>query len=146
MLYNTTEKSDGKGGLQVKIVFASTPSQEEEINGLVRYIYSNVFPLYFTDEEIREFEQMKVLKKNQYDDYSTLKDAFQVMASMQTVIAILESGSPDEQYADIFNKNVCNLQEYGLFFPFALEQFIQAIHLKTNYFSVYTKAANELLI
>jgi hypothetical protein len=146
MLYNTTEKSDGKGGLQVKIVFASTPSQEEEINGLVRYIYSNVFPIYFTDEEIREFEQIKVLQTNQYHDYSTLKDAFLVMASMQTVIAILESPSPDEQYADIFNKNVSNLQEYGLFFPFELEQFIQAKNLKSNYFSVYTKAANELLI
>jgi hypothetical protein len=130
----------------VKIVFASTPSQEQEINGLVRYIYSNVFPLYFTDDDITEFEQINVLQISEYHDFSTLKDAFQVMASMQTVISILESASLDEQYSTIFNKNVSNLQEYGLFFPFELEQFIEARNLKSNFFSIYTKAANELLI
>lgn len=130
----------------MKIVFASTPSQEKEINGLVRYIYSNVFPLYFTDDDIKEFEGLKILQTNQYYDFSTLKDAFQVMASLQTVISILESASLDEQYAAIFNKNAFNLQEYGFFFPFELEQFIEAKNLKSSFFSVYTKADNELLI
>ena len=133
-----------KGGLQVKIVFASTPGQEEEISGLVRYIYSTVFPLYFTDKEICEFDQLKVLHTP--DDFNTLKDAFQVMASMQTVISILESPTLEEQYAALFNKNAATLQEFGLFFPFEFEQFVEAKNLKNSVFSIYIKAANELLI
>jgi len=132
----------------VKIVFASTPSQEEEINGLVRYIYSNVFPLYFTDEEINKFEQLKVLHRSirHFEDFSTLKDAFHVMTSMQTLISILESSSLDESYSTLFNKNVANLKGFGLFFPFEFEQFAEVKSLKTGMFSVYTKAANQLLI
>jgi len=128
----------------VKIVFASTPGQEEEICGLVRYIYSTVFPLYFTDAEIKEYEQINVLQTN--DEYSTLKDAFQVMTSMQTIISILESPSLYEHFETLFNKNVEILDEFGLFFPFKFEQFAQARDMKNSMFSIYTKAANELLI
>ena len=128
----------------MKIVFASTPGQEEEICGLVRYIYSTVFPLYFTDAEIKEYEQINVLQTN--DEYSTLKDAFQVMTSMQTIISILESPSLYEHFETLFNKNVEILDEFGLFFPFKFEQFAQARDMKNSMFSIYTKAANELLI
>ncbi|MCM2533795.1 YhcU family protein [Neobacillus pocheonensis] len=132
----------------MKIVFASTPSQEEEINGLVRYIYSIVFPLYFTDDEISEFEDLKVLDTSvqHFEDFSTLKDAFQVMASMQTIISILESAVLHDHYSSLFEKNVSNLQEFGLFFPFDFDQFVEAKNMKNSMFSVYTKAANELLI
>ena len=107
-------------GFQVKIVFASTPKQEEEINELVRYIYSNIFPHYFSDEEISQFEWLKVLHTSDkiFEHFSTLKNAFQVMASIQTLISILESSPLDKQYAPLFNKNVENLQDFGLFFPF----------------------------
>lgn len=128
----------------MKIVFASTPGQEEEICGLVRYIYSTVFPLYFTDKEISEFEQLKVLHTP--EDFNTLRDAFQVMTSMQTVVSILESPILDEQYAGLFNKNVANLQDFGLFFPFEFEQFVEARNMKNSVFSIYIKAANELLV
>jgi hypothetical protein len=143
-IYITIDYCYRKGGLQVKIVFAPTPGQEEEICGLVSYIYSSVFPLYFTDEEISEFDQLKVLHTP--EDFNTLKDAFQVMASMQTVISILESPSLDEQYAALFNRNVSTLQEYGLFFPFGFEQFVEARTMKNSIFSIYIKAANEVLI
>jgi Family of unknown function (DUF5365) len=137
-----------KVGYKVKIVFASTPSQEEEINGLVRYIYTNVFPLYFTDDEISEFEELKVLHTTvkHFEDFSTLKDAFQVMASMQTLISILESTTLYDHYSSLFDKNVSNLQEFGLFFPFEFDQFVEAKSMKNSMFSMYTKAANELLI
>lgn len=137
-----------KGGLQVKIVFASTPSQEEEICGLVRYIYSNVFPLYFTDDEINQFENLKVLYTSvtNFDGLNTLKDAFQVMTSMQTLISILESPTLYQHYEPLFEKNAATLQEFGLFFPFEFEQFIEAKNMKNSIFSTYTKAANDLLI
>jgi hypothetical protein len=132
----------------VKIVFASVPSQEEEICGLVRYIYSDVFPLYFTDKEIIQFEQLKVLhtSSRHFEAFSTLRDAFYIMSSIQTLISILESSSLDQRYSTLFNKNAVNLQEFGLFFPFEFEQFAEAKSLKASLFSVYTKAANELLI
>ena len=128
----------------MKIVFASTPSQEEEINELVRYVYSNIFPLYFSDEEISQFEELKVLDTSL--DFNTLKDAFQVMTSIQTVISILESSPLDEQYEMVFNKNVAILKEFGLFFPFDFEQFMEGKSLKSSMLSIYSKADNELII
>jgi len=132
----------------MKIVFASTPSQEQEICELVRYIYSNVFPIYFTDDEISYFEQIKVLhtSEEKLEEIGTLKDAFQVMASIQTLISILESPFLDEQYATLFNKNVLTLQEFGLFFPFEFQQFAEAKTMNNPILSIYTKADNELLV
>jgi len=128
----------------VKIVFASTPSQEEEINELVRYIYSNIFPLYFSDEEICQFEQLGVLHPT--EDFSTLKDAFQVMTCIQTLISILESSPLDEQYAALYNKNVATLEEFGLSFPFDFEKFLSVKSMRHSMLSIYTKADNELII
>ncbi|WP_066068181.1 YhcU family protein [Neobacillus soli] len=128
----------------MKIVFAPTPSQEEEINGLVRYFYSNIFPLYFTDEEICQFQQLKVLHPSK--DFNTLKDAFQVMTCIQTLISILEFSQLDEQYSTLFNKNVDNLLEFGLFFPFEYDQFVEVKSMKINMLSIYSKADNELLV
>ncbi|WP_312472316.1 YhcU family protein [Neobacillus sp.] len=129
----------------MKIVFASTPSQEEEINGLVRYIYSNIFPLFFNDEEICQLEELKVLHTS--EDITTLKDAFQVMTSIQTLISILESSPLDEQYAAVFNKNVATLKGFGLSFPFHFEHFFVASCMKNNpMLSIYSKADNELII
>lgn len=132
----------------MKIVFASTPGQEEEISELVQYIYSNVFPLYFADEEIKKFERLGILNAyyDHYDDFGTLKDAFQVMASLQAVISVLELPILDREYTSLFNKNVENLEKFGLSFPFQYEQFIEAKSMKKCIFSVYTKAANEMLI
>jgi hypothetical protein len=144
MIYIKTEISDGKGGLAVKIVFASTPSQEEEINELVRYFYSNIFPFYFSDQEILKFQELKVL--HSAEDFNTLKDAFQVMTSIQTLISILESSQLDEQYAVVFNKNVETLKEFRYFFPFEFEQFLEVKSMKNTMLSIYTKADNELII
>jgi hypothetical protein len=132
----------------VKIVFASIPSQEEEINELVRHIYSNVFPNYFSDNEIKEFQQINVLHTpvHYFNDINTLKEAFQVMTSLQTIISILEMAELNDCYSVLFSKNVSTLHKFGLFFPFDLEQFVQAKSKKICLFSIYTKAANELLI
>ncbi|MCL6572181.1 MAG: YhcU family protein [Bacillus sp. (in: Bacteria)] len=129
----------------MKIVFASTPSQKEEINGMVRGIYSTIFPLYFTDEEISQFEWLKVLHtSDNHFEHFTLKDAFQVMSSIQTVVSILESTPLEKQYEPLFNKNVENLQDFGLFFPFEFSQFEEVSGMKNAMLSLYTKADNEL--
>lgn len=131
----------------MKIVFASTPNQEEHINKLVRHIYSSVFPIYFTDDDIKEFEQMNVLKLPvHFIDINTLKEAFQVMTSLQTIISILESPNLHDYYPKLFNNNADLLQKYDILFPFEFEQFVEAKNLKPCIFSIYTKAANQILI
>jgi hypothetical protein len=80
------------------------------------------------------------------NDINTLNEGFQVMTSLQTIISILELPELDDRYSVKFNKNVLNLRKYELFFPFEFEQFIEAKNKKNSFFSVYKKAANELLV
>lgn len=133
-----------KGGLKVKVVFASTPDQEEKIKGLIKTFYQDIFPLYYSDHDIREFEEINVLQ--QCAQYGTLKEAYQVITSLQTLISILESNELLPKYKSIFQTNTEILKDYGMFFPFDYEQFLEAKQIKNANFSVYTKAANELLI
>lgn len=137
-----------KGGLSVKIVYASTPDQEEMIRELAREFYRDIFPLYYSDQEIQEFEKLKILHTStrHFEYFGTLKEAYQVISSLQTLISILQSGAPEEKYKTMFQTNASSLKEYGLFFPFDFEQFQEDNSKKNDMFSVYTKAANELLV
>lgn len=132
----------------MKVVFASTPEQENKIMELVDSIYSKVFPRYFPDEDIKEFERLQVLHTTtrHFEYFGTLKEAYQVIVSLQTIISILESNNLEEKYEFIFDKNVRTLQEYGLFFPFEYSHFCSGRMMRNEMLSVYTKAANELLI
>lgn len=135
-------------GRSLKIVFASTPGQEEKVVELAKYFYTDIFPLYFTDEDIHEFERLEVLhtRPEQFERFSTLGDAFQVITSMQTLISILESGHIPEKYQSMFRKNVQTLTDYGICFPFNYSQFSDSKHVHLDYISTYTKAANRLLL
>lgn len=133
----------------MKVVFASTEGQEEKIKELVDHFYSEIFPAYFTDVDIQKYEKLKVLNtsKSHFEQFGTLKDAYQVIASLQTLIAILETEALDGQYAETFYKNVSILEEYGLYFPFEYEQFETSKSAKDNEeLSIYTRPANEMLI
>lgn len=135
-------------GYFVKVVFASTPDQQEKIMELIRQLYSDVFPNYFSDDEIAKFERLNVLhiSSSQFEKLDTLKDAFQVITSLQTLISILESESLDEQYIETYYKNISILEQYGLNFPFEFQQFVDLKITGNNELSIYSKAANELLI
>lgn len=135
--------------LCVKIVFAATPEQEEMVNELVHYFYSNIFPYYFSDVEIKQFERQKVLeyKKGNVEPFDSLGDAYKVIACLQTIISILESCEPQSDYKPIFEKNVSMLSEAGVFFPFTLEQFELGEQIVDfDLFSSYMKPANQYLI
>jgi hypothetical protein len=134
----------------VKVVFASTQEQEDKIKELAGYIYSCILPYYYNDDEIADFKKINVLhtSKRHFEYFSTLKEAYQVITSLQTIISILEHklyNPLDEQYEEIFNHNVEILDEYDLFFPFYYSQFNATVKSKFS-LSVYKKAANELLI
>ncbi|GLB58718.1 YhcU family protein [Cytobacillus sp. NCCP-133] len=143
-----TDYKDYKGGLSVKVVFASTPDQEQKIMELIQKFYSNVFPLYFTDDDIREFEQQKILHTStrHFEYFGTLKEAYQVIAGLQTLMAILESPQQKEKYERIFVKNVQTLKEFGLSFPFDYSHFCGERTPRNDEFSVYAQAANEILV
>jgi len=134
----------------LKVVFASTQEQEKKIQELTEYMYTFIFPNYYEDDEIASFKKIKVLytSKRHFECFNTLKEAYQVITGLQTIISILEykldypSGT---NYEEIFNHNVTILEKYDIFFPFYYCQFNATVKSKLS-LSIYKKAANELLI
>lgn len=131
----------------VKVVIASTPEQEAHIEELVNHFYTDIFPMYFSDEEILKFKQFEIMSltavRKKYN--GTLKEAFQLISSLQALIAVLEAiqiRSIDEHDKLIFDKNVKILEQYGLSFPFHLEHFL----LKNDeMISTFAKSTNAIL-
>ncbi|QOR67265.1 YhcU family protein [Cytobacillus suaedae] len=110
----------------MKVVYAATPEQETHIEELVEYIYGEIFPRYFTDEEIVKLESLNVLVHNDDNYNGTLKEAFQLISSLQALIAVVETVKEEEillSHREIFEKNVKTLDEFGYSFPFNIEQF-----------------------
>ena len=132
----------------MKVVFASTPDQQEEITELIKRLYFEVFPNYFTDQQISEFQKQNILhlSTSQFEKLDTLKDAYQVLASLQTLIHILQSEDLGDQYMETFYKNTSILGEYGLYFPFEFAEFIECKETRNDSLSIHTKVANELLV
>lgn len=126
----------------VKIVFASTQEQEEKIKELIHCIYQDIFPLYFSDEEIEMFQKLQILHITS-SHLETLGDAYKIISSLQTITSILQLEEEMGEYQELFTKNVEILNEADVFFPFSLEQFL---HGRIDNLSIYSKAANELLI
>ena len=132
----------------MKVVQASTPCQEEEIKQLIKQVYSEVFPIYFSDKEIKEYEKYNVLytSTNHFERFGTLKEAYKVIASLQTLISILKNERFEDQYIEVFYKNISILKEYDLYFPFEYKQFAESRIRGNEEFSIYAKAANEIMI
>ncbi|WP_018664097.1 DUF5365 family protein [Heyndrickxia acidiproducens] len=130
----------------MKVVFASTEDQIEKIEELVQYMYTEVFPKYFNDEQIVEYQASNVLSLSDspYKQIGTLKEGYQIISSLQTIISILEAKEKKKQYyIELFEFNKYFLEQNGLHFPFSFSQF--SIE-KNNGFSIFNKAANRLLI
>jgi hypothetical protein len=128
----------------MKVAYASTPAQEEQINELIQTFYTSIFPDFFSDDEINKFSRLNVLRLTEEQAYmlSTLKNSYQVIAALQTIISIVENADECEQYHHLFEKNVEILDEFELFFPFRLDNFSK----KDKSLSIYAEAANEHLI
>jgi hypothetical protein len=135
----------------VKVLYASTEEQEKKIVELINQLYTQIFPFYYEDEEIAEFKKMGVLHIEQlhFENFNTLKDAFQVIASLQTIITILEEKMQKplhHYYGKLFNRNIDLLEKYDIFFPFNYSIFNRKDKILFDSFSIYKKAANEILI
>lgn len=132
----------------MKVVQASTPCQEEEIKKLIKQVYSEIFPIYFSDKEIQTYKKYNVLymSTNHLERFNTLKEAYQIIAGLQTLITLLKKERFDDQYIEIFYKNVSTLVEYDLYFPFEYEHFSESKIRGNERLSMFTGAANRMLI
>jgi hypothetical protein len=132
----------------LKIVYAATKEQEEYIKSLIDYFYSDIFPHYFNDDEIMEFENLGVLSlEGDCIHYNgTMKEAFHIISSLQSLIAIIESLEPiyiRKHHRNLFQKNIRLLEKYGILFPFLIEHFTNR---KKMVLSQYSQPANQWLV
>ncbi len=131
----------------MKIVTASTPEQESFIQELVSYMYTEVFPYYFSDKYINELEALNVLIPEEQGLYNgTLKEAFQLISSLQSLIAVIETIKTEEigeNHREIFEKNTTILEEYGYKFPLTIDHFKR---LKDDSVSLFTKSTSQYLM
>jgi Family of unknown function (DUF5365) len=134
----------------VKVVVASTEEQERHIDELVEQIYTEIFPKFFPDQEIMSLKGQNVLQPHEADQMynGTLKDAFQIISSLQVVISVLNhihDCKEEEKYHEMFERNSSNLNEYGYFFPFSFAQFKNA-ESQEGEFSQFIKPANDWVV
>ncbi len=130
------------GGI-LKIVFGSTIEQDKAIVQLLVNLRYSILPLYVSEEELSAYDSMGLLQFNKQRNLynGTLKEAFQVMTALQTVISIMENEKKFEaeeysNYEDRFKVNSELLNYFGLFFPFNLHSFkstkSQLLHKNEN--------------
>ncbi|HZH59128.1 MAG TPA: DUF5365 family protein [Metabacillus sp.] len=134
----------------MKVVVASTNEQENHIAELVEQLYTDIFPRFFPDEKIMELKKLNVLQPQASDQMynATLKDAFQIISSLQALVAVLDllqDGKHEDEYKDIFERNTKNLNDYGYFFPLTFSQFKDA-ESQEGQFSQFIRPANQYMI
>ncbi|WP_260471973.1 YhcU family protein [Bacillus sp. HMF5848] len=128
---------------------AATPEQEVHIQELVDYISTDILPKFFSDDTIEDFERKEILRlqvnKEAYN--GTLKEAFQLISSLQAIIAVLETIQSEEiveTHKDVFRNNIDTLHDFGFSFPFTLEQFTTPLTLQQ--ISLYARPENKYLV
>ncbi|KPB03154.1 MULTISPECIES: DUF5365 family protein [unclassified Bacillus (in: firmicutes)] len=137
----------------MKVVYASTPEQEDHIGELVQHLLTNILPYYFTDKEIENLAQQLSLHTGEvhdtFSDYNgTLKEAFHIISCLQAIIAVIETIQEEDlltKHREIFKRNVNMLREFGFSFPFSIDQFVQKPS-KPNIFSKFIRPSNHFLI
>lgn len=91
---------------------------------------------------------MNFLNINDFDNQSdTLKEAYQIIASLETICFLVESESLEkEKYQKMFNKNAHILNNLGFSFPFSYENFLETKNISMELGSIHVKAANHWLV
>lgn len=137
----------------MKVVYASTPEQEDHIGELVQHLLTNILPYYFTDKEIENLENQLSLHTgavhDTFSDYNgTLQEAFRIISCLQSIIAVIETTQDEDiihEHREIYTRNVNMLRDFGFSFPFSLDQFKQKVQ-KNLVLSRYTRPSNQYLV
>lgn len=130
----------------MRVMNAATREHEEYIESLIQHFYSEVFPRYFDDEQIREFERLQILSLPNERYNGTMREAFQMISSLQlllTVIECIEANGINEEYRNVFERNVRLLGQYGVAFPFTIDQFREK---RRFIFSMYSPPQSDWLM
>ncbi len=145
-----------KGGVFVKIVYSSTHEQEEEITALLSYVHANILPRYLSDKEIQCYKKMGMLQHPNQGPYyyGTLKEAYQIMTCLQTIISIIErkevgTNIDDEALEELYVRNTKQLEIFGVYIPILYSQY-SSLHTtekgKEEAFYLFSEPANSMLI
>jgi hypothetical protein len=137
----------------VKVVYASTPEQEDHIGELVQHLLTNILPYYFTDKEIENLESQLSLHTGAVHDTftvynGTLKEAFHIISCLQAIIAVIETIQDEGiklKHRELYKRNVNMLRDFGFSFPFAIEQFTQQTK-NPMMLSKFIRASNQFLV
>ncbi|MCJ7840448.1 YhcU family protein [Lederbergia sp. NSJ-179] len=136
----------------MKVIVASTEEQVNKLDELIRYIYQSAFPRYFTDYEIAQYMEWKVLHFPEEKEHPlyTLDVAFRAITSLEVIISILDLSPQNHdllKHQNLFNKNVDILTQSGLFFPFSYQNFLEKNSTKhSDACSIYAKPTNLYII
>jgi hypothetical protein len=135
--------------MNLRIVFASTEEQEQYIEELIETMYEEIFPQYFSDEAIDQLDELAVLKPQTEDmQYNgTLKEAFQIMSSLQALTALLNhlDQRSEEEHRELYDRNITILKQYGYQFPLTFDHFLFSKE-KAEQISKYGKPANKWIV
>lgn len=133
----------------MKIREGSFPLQNHEIIQAIEKLYQEIFPQFFTDREIQSFKDSNVLSiPDSLSEVGTLKGAFQAIASLHTIIILLEKRCKSPEQAELFERNAKILNELGIFFPFEYRHFFEHDDepIQLSPLLLDSKAANSYLI
>ncbi|MCT2535046.1 YhcU family protein [Aquibacillus koreensis] len=118
----------------MKVVTASTPEQHDYVKCLMKELYENIFPIYFSNAYIQKLKNFELMTIPNMEELN-LNEIMEVTASLQTIATILKQfGTTNEmleEYEQVFSKNTIILTKYGIDFPFQLTDF----KLNSNYCS-----------
>ncbi|MFN2746825.1 MULTISPECIES: DUF5365 family protein [Bacillus] len=110
--------------INVRIVKAATEEQEIFIEELANELYQ-VFPMYFSEQKMKDLKEQGTLDFKEYDYKGTLDDAFQIITSLQLIHTLLTKSK--RQWVlkdrDLFDKNCKKLNDCGLYFPLSSSDF-----------------------
>ncbi|MBB6283861.1 YhcU family protein [Geobacillus subterraneus] len=132
----------------MKIMYAVTPEQENYMHYLLNYFYTDIFPYYFDDEQIHQFEELGILSlDHEHVTYNgTMKEAFQIISALQSLITVIEHIGEQgecEQYEWLFARNQNILARHGIAFPFQARQFTRKRALPC---SIYFPATSQWMM
>lgn len=136
----------------MKIVFAATTEQEEVIEQLISNLRSNILPMCVSEMDLKTYTEMGLLQFSRHSHLynGTLREAYQVMTALQTIIFIIEAVNDDPevaiiQYLDLYMNNVSIITNFGLFFPFQLCSF-QKKGISKEFIPLYSQSINQLIM
>lgn len=113
----------------MRIENAATPEMEMYIEDLKTQLIYEIIPQYFSSQELKKIEQLQLLtpEASLNTSYNGLmKDALQVISSLQALITVIESvryRDIQQYHRNVFTRNVAKLETYGFSFPLTLDQF-----------------------